>query len=254
MSLHPLQAETGQIIELRDAEQARAVDRTNLGGSWLYFFWKRSVDVLLATLGLIVLMPLLLVVALAIRIDSPGPAVFTQDRVGTRRRRSGKRTESWELKHFKIYKFRSMYTDADQRVHIEHIRRYTQNALSVDGSANAAYKVKADPRITRVGRFLRRSSIDELPQLWNVIKGDMSLVGPRPVPVYEVDGYQPNHYGRLAARPGITGLWQVAGRGRVSFDEMVALDLQLIERRSIMFELGILLRTLPAVVRGSGAS
>jgi lipopolysaccharide/colanic/teichoic acid biosynthesis glycosyltransferase len=112
----------------------------------------------------------------------------------------------------------------------------------------------ADPRVTSVGRVLRRFSLDELPQLLNVIKGDMSLVGPRPVPVYEVEGYKAEHFSRLAARPGMTGLWQVMGRGRVTFDEMVALDVALIRRRSIPYELSILVRTVPAVLRGTGAS
>lgn len=256
MSLQAVRTtETHTAIRLPDADVAWAIDYKIRDGSVLYFFAKRCLDVLFALLAILVLSPVLLIAALAIRLDSKGSAVFTQTRVGARRLRVRGLTTSWDIKPFNIYKFRSMYTDADDRVHREHIRLFTQNALVVtDGRTNADYKVQADPRITRVGRFLRRSSIDELPQLWNVVKGEMSLVGPRPVPTYEVEGYAPTHYARLAARPGITGLWQVTGRGRVTFDEMVALDLQLVERRSILFELGILIRTVPAVLRGSGAS
>lgn len=230
-----------------------SIELTDARRSLLYFFTKRCIDVSLAIMMVVLLAPVLLITALAIRLDSAGPVLFTQTRMGTRRRRSGGARERWDVRPFKIYKFRSMYANSDQRVHVEHIRRYTQDELDGAGT-DTGFKVAADSRITRVGAVIRRLSIDELPQLWNVIKGDMSLVGPRPVPTYEVEGYRPVHCVRLAARPGLTGLWQVVGRGQVGLDDMVALDVALIERRSVAFEVGILLRTLPAVVRGAGAS
>ncbi len=234
-----------------------SISRAARPRAFLYFLGKRVVDVVGSLLLLLLLSPLLLLVALAIRVDSPGPALFKQTRMGARRVRAAPGEECWQLIPFTVYKFRSMSVGADEGLHVEHIRRFTRGQVDVPGepSAQAVFKLFADPRVTRFGRFLRRSSVDELPQLLNVLKGDMSLVGPRPVPLYEVAGYDDERpFARFAAKPGLTGLWQVSGRGNLSFDDMIELDRRLIERRSLLFEFGVLARTLPAVARGAGAS
>lgn len=195
---------------------------------------KRIFD-LVVTLSIMPLfLPLLLLVAIAIRLDSPGPVFFTQTRVGLRKRR------------FEMYKFRSMVVDAEQRMHeVEHLNE----------AKGANFKIKDDPRITRVGRFIRKSSIDELPQLINVFKGDMSLVGPRPMSLRDVANFDKGvQRKRFSVRPGITGLWQVSGRSNLSFDKWIELDLAYIEQWSFLLDLRILLRTVPVVLRGSGAA
>jgi len=193
---------------------------------------KRTLDVVLAGVGLVLFAPLWGLVALAIRLDSPGPILFRQERVG----RGGA--------PFVLLKFRSMREDAD---------RVVQELLALNEAKGPIFKIRNDPRMTRVGRFLRRWSVDELPQLWNVLRGDMSIVGPRPPLPREVAQYEPWQLRRLEAAPGLTGLWQVSGRSELSFDEMVMLDLYYIENWSLALDLRILLRTLPAVCRGGGA-
>lgn len=218
----------------------------------LYFTVKRTADLILAGLLIVALSPVIAVIALAIKLDSPGPVFFRQERVGSRRRRRGGATR-WETRIFWIYKFRSMVQNADQSLHQAHIRAFVQGEIATEG-AEQNFKLTGDPRVTRVGKILRRTSLDELPQLFNVILGEMSLVGPRPVPTYEVEGYQSAHYERLAAPPGITGLWQVEGRSRVTFNEMVEMDIDYVRRRSLLLDLSILLRTVPAVLAGRGAA
>jgi exopolysaccharide biosynthesis polyprenyl glycosylphosphotransferase len=192
---------------------------------------KRAVDVLGATLGLVLGAPLLTFIALAIRLDSPGPAVFRQ----TRLRRG---------KTFEIFKFRSMHKGAEQE----------QEALADLNEADGLiFKIRDDPRLTRVGRFLRRTSLDELPQLINVLRGEMSLVGPRPPLPSEVKRYKEWHKKRLEAPPGMTGLWQVSGRSRLSFEEMVLLDIYYIENWSPWLDFKILVRTIPKALFGEGA-
>jgi len=193
---------------------------------------KRAMDVLVSALGLIVLSPLLGLTALAIRLDSAGPVVFRQTRVG----RGGR--------HFVCFKFRSMFVDAEARL----ARLKGQNEAS-----GPVFKMRQDPRVTGVGRFIRRTSIDELPQLWNVLRGEMSLVGPRPAIPSEVAEYEPWHMRRLEVWPGMTGLWQVSGRSNVTFDEMVLLDVYYIENWSALLDVRILLKTIPTVVLGDGA-
>lgn len=193
---------------------------------------KRVVDMSLAGLALLLLAPLMLVTALAIRLDSPGPALFRQKRVGLDHRR------------FAMLKFRSMVVDAEDR------REELRGAS--DGNA-ILFKLRRDPRVTRVGRVIRRFSIDELPQLVNVLRGEMSLVGPRPPLVHEVDDYDENAARRLLVTPGITGLWQVEGRSDLSWQESVRLDLYYVRNWSPSLDLRIMLRTVRAVVDGKGA-
>jgi lipopolysaccharide/colanic/teichoic acid biosynthesis glycosyltransferase len=206
---------------------------------------KRGMDVAGSLFALVLFSPLFLVIAAAIKLTSKGPIVYRQERVG----RYGRR--------FTFLKFRSMYFKNDHGVHQEYVKRLIAGKVdSLDGSSEggSVYKLTNDPRVTPVGKFLRKSSLDELPQLLNVLKGDMSLVGPRPPVPYEFECYQTWHKQRLiAVQPGITGLWQVAGRSRTKFDEMVRLDLKYASSWSPWVDLKILLQTPRAVISGDGA-
>ncbi|MFM2067295.1 MAG: hypothetical protein RLZZ584_2204 [Pseudomonadota bacterium] len=223
------------------------------GGSAEAYALKRALDIVGASLSLCLLAPLMLLVACAVALSSPGPVIFRQTRLG----RAGR--------PFTFYKFRSMRVDADDGVHrafVAALIRHGGGAASASAGApagaaapaQAPYKLAADPRVTPLGRWMRRTSVDELPQLLNVLKGEMSLVGPRPALAYETALYQPWHLARLlSVRPGLTGLWQVEGRSRVSFDEMVRMDLRYIRDCTLRLDLSILLRTPLVVVRGRGA-
>jgi lipopolysaccharide/colanic/teichoic acid biosynthesis glycosyltransferase len=213
-----------------------------------WFRLKRATDLVLVVPLLLLLLPVLLIVAVAVKLDSPGPCLFVQERVGARRRKRADDTV-WELCTFPMFKFRSMVHGADPTLHRAHIQAFVEERLDTRDTV----KLTGDPRITRVGRLIRRTSLDELPQLLNVLRGEMSLVGPRPVPIYEAAAYLDWHRERLAALPGITGLWQVKGRGVVSFTEMVRMDIEYVRRQSFLLDLEILLSTLPAVVSGRGA-
>ncbi len=203
---------------------------------------KRIFDLVASILGLIILSPLMLIVTVAIKLDSPGPVIFKQIRVGKKGR------------PFTFYKFRSMYHNCDDSVHREYYRQLiARQGAAGEVEKGPVFKMTNDRRVTRVGRFLRQSSLDELPQLFNVIKGDMSLVGPRPPIPYEVARYKEWHRRRLEALPGITGIWQVKGRSRVPFDEMVRMDIEYIEKRSFWLDLLVILRTPWAVLSGKGA-
>ena len=216
-----------------------------------YRMAKRTIDVVAASVLLLALLPLAVVVWAMIRLDSPGPAVFCQKRVGARRRpRSG--ACSWQPETFTMFKLRTMVSDADEAVHVERIARYVRGEVA-DGRG-PAFKPDDDPRITRIGRLLRAWSLDELPQLLNVVRGDMSLVGPRPVPPYEADNFTPVQLRRFTTRPGLTGLWQISGRSELSFDEAVARDLEYVDRQSLWFDSRILLRTLSIVLTRKGAA
>ncbi len=195
---------------------------------------KRVLDVVLSATILILLLPILVTVAIMIKLSSPGPILFRQDRVGLNKRR------------FRIYKFRTMVVDAEKMMpELE-----SRNEVS-----GPVFKIKNDPRITPVGRFLRRTSIDELPQLLNVLRGEMSLVGPRPLPLRDYEGFSEDwQRRRFSVKPGITCLWQVNGRSEISFDQWMLLDLQYLDEWSLWLDLKILARTVPAVVRGSGAA
>jgi exopolysaccharide biosynthesis polyprenyl glycosylphosphotransferase len=193
---------------------------------------KRALDVAVALLGLVLLWPLFLAVASAIRLDSPGPILFRQKRVGA------------DGKAFICYMFRSMYEGAERR---------QEKLESLNEAEGPVFKMRDDPRVTPVGRFLRHWSLDELPQLLNVLKGEMSLVGPRPLPVRDFQRMEEAHRRRLGAVPGMTGYWQISGRSNLSFEEMVRLDLYYIENWSLSFDVKIILRTLGTVLRREGA-
>ena len=207
-------------------------------------FLKRSLDIAGAIASLILVSPIMLVTALAIKATSPGPVIYKQIRLG----RKGI--------PFVFYKFRSMTASADDRVHREYVANLINGrheAINQGDAQRPHYKLRSDPRVTPVGKIIRKTSIDELPQLFNVVKGDMSLVGPRPPILYEAEKYQSWHLRRmLEGRPGITGLWQVEGRNRVSFDEMVRLDLRYMRTWSLWLDLKILARTVVAVLRCDG--
>lgn len=196
-------------------------------------FVKRVFDIAVAFIALVCLSPLLVTVAALIKLDSPGPLLFNQQRVG----RHGET--------FRMWKFRSMFVDAEARKQQLMARNEMQGGVT--------FKMKNDPRITRVGRVIRKLSIDELPQLWNVLVGDMSIVGPRPPVPSEVAEYSIDERRRLDVAPGITCIWQVSGRSDIPFDEQVRLDVQYIESQSIWLDFLILLKTVPAVLLGKGA-
>jgi exopolysaccharide biosynthesis polyprenyl glycosylphosphotransferase len=195
---------------------------------------KRLMDMMIAGSALIVLSPLMLVVAALIRARSSGSVFFTQERMGVNKRR------------FRLYKFRTMVPDAEKKLAgLEHLNE----------ASGPVFKIRNDPRITPVGRFLRKTSIDELPQLINVLLGDMSLVGPRPLPVRDYESFNTAwHRRRFSVKPGITCLWQVMGRSSIPFERWMELDMQYIDQWSLVLDLQILLKTIPAVLRGSGAS
>ncbi len=193
---------------------------------------RRVLDVVVASAALLLLLPLLAVIALLIRLDSPGPVLFIQRRVG----KGGR--------EFPFYKFRSMYTDAEQRL---------ETLLGANERTGPVFKMRHDPRVTRVGRVLRKYSLDEVPQLLNILRGEMSLVGPRPALPREVALYSPEQHLRLSVTPGLTGLWQVSGRANLSFEQSMDLDLEYIGRQSLALNLVLLARTVPAVLTAHGA-
>lgn len=223
-----------------------------------YFATKRVIDFSMALVLLVVLIPVLIAVAVAVKVDSPGPALFIQERIGGRRVRVDGRPE-WSMSSFRIFKFRTMVHGADPSIHRQYIAAYiggdeaTMQQHRQEGRASDSYKLQIDPRITRVGRLLRKLSLDELPQLLNVLLGDMSLVGPRPALSYEVGMFHRRALLRFAAPAGITGLAQVAGRCSLTFDEMIAKDVEYVTRPSIVRDAGILLRTIPVVLSRKGA-
>jgi lipopolysaccharide/colanic/teichoic acid biosynthesis glycosyltransferase len=202
----------------------------------------RALDIVLAALLLVLTLPLMIVIALAIKADSEGPVLFRQRRVGR------------SLRPFTVNKFRTMRQDADPQLHREFMLSMIAGQQPAQENGKPLFKLVSDPRVTRIGSFLRRSSLDELPQLWNVLKGEMSLVGPRPAIAYEVEHYPGHWFDRFAVKPGLTGLWQVSGRSQLTVEDMVALDIEYVRRRSLWMNLRILVRTVPAVLSLRGAS
>ena len=200
---------------------------------------RRALDVSVAGTALMLLVPVIVVSAIAVRLSSPGPVLFRQRRLGR------------QMRPFTVLKFRTMRADADSALHRDYVRSLIGTQPPEDAPDNL-YKLVIDPRVTRVGRFLRSWSIDELPQLWNVLRGDMSLVGPRPPIPEEVARYERWQRRRLAMKPGLTCLWQISGRNEIDFDRWIELDLEYIDRWSLWLDLKIIARTIPAMLAQQG--
>jgi len=198
-----------------------------------YFIITRLIDIIISGIAILVFLPVMIVVAIAIRLDSPGPVIFKQLRSGLFN------------KPFMIYKFRSMRPKADEM---------KKNLMSMNEMDGPVFKIKEDPRVTKVGAFIRKWSLDELPQLFNILKGDMAIVGPRPLPVEEVAQLDDNQMARQSARPGLTCIWQISGRNDIPFEEWIQLDLIYIKNRGFLLDMEIFFRTFGAVLKRSGSS
>ena len=235
--LRTIQSDLGLSVQTMAAEQA--IERRWIGTQRSFYpIMKRLIDFAISSIMMIFAAPIMLIVALAIRLDSPGPIIFRQTRIGK------------DHRPFTFYKFRSMYHKSDCAVHQQFIKGLI-NGEAPKGACT--YKLAADKRITRVGKFIRKTSLDELPQLFNIIKGDMSMVGPRPPIPYEVAEYKDWHHRRLTVTPGLTGYWQVRGRSSVAFDDMVKMDITYVEQRSLLLDMVLFFQTIPAVLSGRGA-
>ncbi|MES5941431.1 MULTISPECIES: exopolysaccharide biosynthesis polyprenyl glycosylphosphotransferase [unclassified Bacillus cereus group] len=211
-------------VSSESVERKEMLGDENINQKWSYIFMKRLIDIVGSFCGIILLLPVFIIVAICIKLEDPkGPVFFKQMRVGK------------DEKGFGMYKFRSMVTDAEEKL---------QDLLQHNEVSGAMFKMKDDPRVTKIGKFIRKTSIDELPQLINVLKGEMSLVGPRPPLLREVKTYTAYDKQRLKVIPGCTGLWQVSGRSNIGFREMVELDLYYIQYRSILFDFKIILKTV----------
>lgn len=221
-------------MEEKLAEVRSVIDQLGLfdNVSAFYLKVKRLSDIILALLGIVILAPVFLITALLIKFTSPGGIFFTQERNG------------YKGEIFKMYKFRSMVNDAE---------KLFKSYESMNEASGNMFKIKADPRITSIGKIIRKTSIDELPQLFNILKGDMSIVGPRPPIPREVVKYDAWHDLRLSVKPGLTGLWQVSGRNQVGFEEMVRLDLKYIRERNLLYDFKIIVRTIPVILGDSKA-
>jgi lipopolysaccharide/colanic/teichoic acid biosynthesis glycosyltransferase len=229
-----------KVIPLFAAETAKgAFEESVERPSELEVGVKRIIDALFSATVIILGFPFYLMIAALIKLSSEGPVLFVQERVG----RDGQ--------PFKFYKFRTMMVDNSDVVHRSFAENFIKGKVMEDCD-DGVFKLRRDPRVTSIGRFLRRSSLDELPQFINVLRGEMALVGPRPPLTYELAHYKEWHKGRLNAKPGLTGLWQVSGRSSVTFDEMVMLDLYYIDNWSLLLDLKIILRTIPVMVFGYG--
>ncbi|MGR6117777.1 sugar transferase [Aeribacillus composti] len=209
------------------------IDKTAVNHKRGYLLAKRIMDLLGAFLGIILLLPVFIIVAICIKLEDPkGPVFFKQIRIGK------------DGKNFYMYKFRSMVVDAEERLN---------DLLKYNEVSGAMFKIKEDPRTTKIGKFIRKTSIDELPQLWNVLKGEMSLVGPRPPLPREVAQYTEYDKQRLLVTPGCTGLWQVSGRNDLGFAEMVELDLKYIRERSLLYDIKIIFKTIKIMIKPNSA-
>lgn len=222
----------------------------------IYYFIKRVVDLVVSLSLLLLLFPLMLLTAILIYIYSPGPIFFIQERVGSRRDQYGKYSY-WKRQNFNCYKFRTMRLDADSAIHQKYVKALIENdqkkMSELQGGDVKQKKLINDPRIIQPGRILRKLSIDELPQLINVLRGDMSLIGPRPAIPYEVEVYKSWHLHRLEAQPGISGLQQISARCNVEFDEQIRKDIEYIQKQSIWLDMEIIFRTPLAILSTSGA-
>ena len=226
-----LRAVEGDIESRRRGTVGELVDRTA----------KRGIDILLAGTLLLVLSPVMLSITVLIWVTTPGGPLFRQVRVGHR------------LSKFVMLKFRTMYHDIDDGIHRAYVTAMLTGRSVAAESERGIYKLAKDPRVTSVGRFLRKTSLDELPQLINVLRGEMSLVGPRPVLPYEAELFEPRHQARFLVKPGITGLWQVSGRSQLTMQQALDLDVEYVVRRNLALDLATLLRTLRAVLRSRDA-
>jgi lipopolysaccharide/colanic/teichoic acid biosynthesis glycosyltransferase len=222
----------------------------------IYYAVKRMMDFVLALSLLILLSPLMLITALIVFISSPGPIFFKQERVGAKRQFHGGRSY-WKRENFQCYKFRTMKINADSSIHQAYIKALIDNneeqMSALQGAPTQPRKLVNDPRIIPGGKYLRKFSLDELPQLWNVVCGDMSLIGPRPAIPYEVEMYKPWHLRRLEAQPGITGLQQVVARCTTDFDRQVEFDVEYIKNQSLWLDLTIMVKTPLAILSAKGA-
>jgi lipopolysaccharide/colanic/teichoic acid biosynthesis glycosyltransferase len=225
---------TASRIQLRGRVLARHAVTPRLTG-------KRVFDFVVGSCLVCLLVPILVVVWLLVRTTSPGQALFRQTRVG----RLGR--------PFVMYKFRTMHAGCDDAIHREYVRKLLTDDRPPVGGAKGLYKLESDPRVTRVGRLLRRTSLDELPQLLNVVKGDMSLVGPRPALPYEAELFSKTHNARFLVAPGVTGLWQICGRSKLPMNQGLDLDVEDVQGRSFWLDLRILIKTVPAVFTADGA-
>jgi exopolysaccharide biosynthesis polyprenyl glycosylphosphotransferase len=216
-------------IGMEDVIRLRRLE-CNVGG--LYNFSKRVFDIFAAISLLLVLLPLLIIVAIMIKLTSRGKVLYVQERNG------------FQGKIFKMYKFRSMIMNADTLINELESKNEAQGPM---------FKIKDDPRVTKVGRFIRKTSIDELPQLFNIIRGEMTFVGPRPPLPEEVAKYESWHKLRLSVKPGLTGLWQISGRSHVGFEEMIRMDLRYIRERSIIYDIKIIIKTIPVIFGSTDA-
>jgi lipopolysaccharide/colanic/teichoic acid biosynthesis glycosyltransferase len=208
-----------------------------------YLRAKRLLDILFSLLILVPLCFVIVVVAILILLDSEGPAFYSQRRVG------------FNGAEFTLYKFRTMYVNNDDSFHRQAVTRYISGQkLSDDTTKDISYKVTEDPRITSIGQLLRKTSIDELPQFFNVLRGEMTLVGPRPPLPYEVEMYSPHHWLRLAGKPGLTGIWQVYGRSRVTFQSMFEMDIEYLQQQSLWQDLKLIALTVPVMLLAHGGA
>lgn len=208
-----------------------------------YLRAKRLLDILFPLLILVPLCFIIVVVAILIRLDSEGPVFYRQKRIGL------------NGEEFTLYKLRTMYLHNDDSLHRKAVAKYISGEkLSGDGTGNISYKLTEDPRVTRVGRFLRKTSLDELPQFFNVLHGEMSLVGPRPPLPYEVEVYSPHDWLRLSGKPGLTGIWQVYGRSRTTFQSMVQMDIEYLQQQSLWEDLKLIVLTVPVVFLARGGA
>lgn len=233
---------TAEQLDLAALGEAQAAVSPGMPPGRGYVTVKRLLDVSLAFVALLLLAPLLAVVAVAVRLTSPGPALFRQLRVGK------------DGSTFTMLKFRSMRVDNDDSQHRAYVSQLLADDAPPDGGAVGVFKLVADPRVTGVGRWMRRTSIDELPQLLNVLVGHMSLVGPRPALPWEVEMYEPHHRRRLLVKPGVTGLWQVSGRSALTMRQALDLDVDYVARRGLSLDLLILVLTVPALLGHSVAA
>lgn len=227
-----------------------------IAGRHGYYFSKRLFDIVVAVFLLLILSPLMLVIAIAIFIYSPGPIFYVQERIGAKRHRVNDQTY-WKREPFNFFKFRTMKVNADPSIHQKYVTALIENdqksMADVQGEETSVRKILKDPRLIRPGSWLRKYSLDELPQLWNVLRGDMSLIGPRPPISYEVKVYKPWHFRRFGAQPGISGLQQVKARCNKDFDEQVKLDIDYIEHQSLWLDIKIVVQTPFAILSARGA-